>query len=365
MSYKNMDFFNASGKSQGDVAGQIISNKKLNPAALRPWVSEEDGNTYITVHKGGDKSDPQNYEAVPITTNGTLRRDEWKQLDDAILRVARERLSGFQDLEDRGLTYNLGNPMGTTVLEHHRGKTDMTAELSMDGLTRGQGGRPVYDTQYLPIPIVHVDYEINARELEASRSLGNPLSTDAAEEATRTVQEYLEDMLFTDQQYSFGGGTIYSYVNFPDRVQGNLNKSWDDSGTSPAQIIDDIVNMKQDSINNKHYGPWMVYIPVGYETVMDEDYDTSGQSTQTIRDRILKIGGVEDVKVIDRMPADTVLMVELKSNTVRLVQGMGIQNVEWEDMGGFVTKYKVMTIQVPQIRSDKNGTTGIVHYTTS
>jgi hypothetical protein len=63
------------------------------------------------------------------------------------------------------------------------------------------------------------------------------------------------------------------------------------------------------------------------------------------------------------MPADTVLMVELKSNTVRLVQGMGIQNVEWEDMGGFVTKYKVMTIQVPQIRSDKNGTTGIVHYT--
>ncbi len=358
MSYRNIDFL-LNGKQQGEVA---TSGKLNNLAKLRPWIGE-DGYTYITVHKGGDKSKPDNYQAVPINTNGTLREDEWKQLDDAVMGVARERLGGFQDLQDNGLTFNLGNPMGTTVLEHHRGKTDMTAQLSMDGLTRGQGNRPVYDTQYLPIPIVHVDYEINARELAASRSLGNPLNTDAAEEATRTVREYLEDMLFTDTQYSFGGGTIYSYVNFPDRVQGSLNKSWDDSGTSPAQIVDDIVRMKQDSIENKHYGPWMVYIPVGYETVLDEDYDTSGQSTQTIRDRILKIGGVNEIKVIDRMPADTVLMVELKSNTVRLVQGMGIQNVEWEDMGGFVTKYKVMTIQVPQIRSDKNGTTGIVHYT--
>jgi hypothetical protein len=252
--------------------------------------------------------------------------------------------------------------MGTTVLEHHRVATDMSAQLSMDGLTRGQGGRPVYDTKYLPIPIIHVDYEINARELENSRRLGNPLSTDAAEEATWVVREYLEDMLFTDTTYAFGGGTIYSYVNYTDRIQGTMTSAW--TNQSARDVIQDVIDMKQDSIDNKHYGPWVLYIPVGYETVMDEDYDTSGQSTQTLRDRILKIGGIEEVKVIDRMPADTLLLVEMQTRNVRLVQGMGITNVEWEDMGGFVTKYKVMTIQVPQIRSDKNGTCGIVHYTT-
>ncbi|MFP4018238.1 MAG: major capsid protein [Bacteroidales bacterium] len=362
MSYKHIDFLNANGQSEGEIAKTIATQKKMDPGTMRPFVGQ-DGKSYVTVYAGGDPNKKDSYKNVPLNTNATLRRDEWKQLDDAVLKVAKERLGGIQDLVDNGLTYNLGNAMGTTVLEWHRSKTDLKAQLSMDGLTRGEGNRPVYDTKYLPIPIIHVDYEINTRELEASRKLGNPISTDAAEEATRTVQEYLEDMLFTDTNYSFGGGEIKSYINYEDRVVGSLNKAWDDSGTSASQIVDDIMSMKQASIDNKHYGPWMVYIPTAYEVVMDEDYDTSGASTQTIRDRILKIGGIKDIKVIDRMPSDTVLMVELSTKTVRLVRGMGIQNVEWMEHGRFITKYKVMTIQVPHIRSDKNGTTGIIHYT--
>lgn len=364
MRHYNIDFLNANGKHQGEVAQEIVSNSKLDPGSLRPFIGS-DGKTYITVYTGGgDQSNPDNYKNIPVN-NATLRRDEWKQLDESVMGVARERLGGIQDLVDNGLTYNLGNAMGTTVLEWHRGKANMSAQLSMDGLTRGEGNRPVYDTQYLPIPIIHVDYEINTRELEASRKLGNPISTDSAEEATRTVNEYLEEMLFTDTDYNFGGGTIYSYVNFPDRVTGTLNKSWDDSSVDAEQIIDDMLTMKQDSISNKHYGPWKVYIPTSYETVMDSDYDTSGQSTQTVRERILKIGGIKGIEVIDKMPTDTIIMVEMKSSTVRLVRGMGIQNVEWQEHGRFVTKYKVMTIQVPHLRSDKNGTTGIIHYTAS
>lgn len=358
--YKNIDFMSLKGSGQGDVAKKLMTKRNMDPSIMRPWVDEDDGKTYITVHTGGDKADPENYSSVPLQNNdGTLRRDEWKLLDEAILGVARQRIGGYEDLISRGLTFNLGNAMGTTVLEHHRGKTDMTAQLSMDGLTRGQGNRPVYDTQYLPIPIIHVDYEINARELEASRKLGNPLNTDAAEEASFTVREYLEDMLFTDTTYAFGGGTIYSYANFPSRATGSLTANWTASAADP---VADIINMKQDSIANYHYGPWVVYIPTGYETVLDEDYSVSGQSLKTMRERILNIGGIEDIKVVDRMPADTVFMVEMQARNVRLVQGMGITNVEWEDMGGFVTKYKVMTIQVPQLRADKNGRCGIVHY---
>jgi hypothetical protein len=48
-------------------------------------------------------------------------------------------------------------------------------------------------------------------------------------------------------------------------------------------------------------------------------------------------------------------------DVVRLVRGMGLQNVEWKSEGNFMTNYKVMTIQVPQIRSDQNGASGLVH----
>jgi hypothetical protein len=225
----------------------------------------------------------------------------------------------------------------------------------------------VFTHNYLPIPIIHSDYEINARTLAASRSLGNPLDTISSERAARAVLQQLENMLFTDTTYSFGEkdaknrNTIFSYVNHPDRNIISLGTAWDDSGKNPEDILRDIQDMKAASIADYHYGPWMVYIPTAYETILDEDYSVAGSSLLTIRERILKIAGIKGIKVIDTLEADNVLLVQMTSDVVRLVRGLGLQNVEWETEGKFVTKYKVLTIQVPQIRSDQNLRSGIVH----
>ncbi|MCD6361466.1 MAG: encapsulin [Armatimonadetes bacterium] len=352
-----------SGGAYGEVASLLASTGRFDPGSMRPWIGD-DGRAYITVYKGGDPKKPESYKAVQVNA-ATLRRDEWKQLDDAVLKVSEVRLSGVQDLIDNGLVYNLGNAMGTTVLEWHDISNAMEAELTMDGVSRGRGDRPTYQTNYLPIPIIHVDYEINARVLEASRKLGNPLDTTAAERAARKVAEKLESMLFTDTTYSWGTkddrsrNTIYSYLNHPDINTVTLTAQWDASGKTGEQILADVLKMKQASIDAKHYGPWMLYVPTGYETVLDEDYDSTTPGT-TIRERILKIGGIKGVKVIDMLPAHHVLLVQITSDVVRLVRGMPIQNVEWQTEGKFVTKYKVMTIQVPQIRSDQEGNSGIV-----
>ena len=356
----NIDFIGKSG-GQGEVANHMMSAGRLDFGAMRPFIGK-DGKAYITVFKGGNAADIKNYSTFPVQTNATLRREEWQMLDEAIIPVAEYRLNGVQDLINAGLTYNLGNAMGTTVLESHTVGDAMEAELTMDGVTRSQGDRPTFASVYLPIPIIHVDYEINARVLEASRKLGNPLDTTSAERAARRVAEYLENMLFTATTYTFGGGTVYSYLNFPQRNTYSISAAWTASDGDP---VGDVIAMKQASINDYFYGPWMVYIPTEYETVMDQDYSTSGQSTQTIRDRILKIGGITDVKVVDTLPAGNVLLVQLTSDVVRLVRGMGIQNVQWQTEGNFVNKFKVLTIQVPQIRADQNGRTGIVHGSTS
>jgi hypothetical protein len=109
-----------------------------------------------------------------------------------------------------------------------------------------------------------------------------------------------------------------------------------------------------------YYGDCMLYIPSNYETVLDDDYDTSTPGT-TIRERIMKIQGIAGIKTVDRLPDDNVLLVHMSPDVVRLVQGLGLQNVEWNSEGGMVTNYKVMMIAVPQIRSDQNGKCGIVH----
>jgi hypothetical protein len=118
--------------------------------------------------------------------------------------------------------------------------------------------------------------------------------------------------------------------------------------------------MKAASIAKYHFGPWKLYIPTNFETMMDTDYDTVTPGT-TIRERIMKLAGIKEIKVIDTLPADNVLLVEMNPATVRLVRGFGLQNVQWATEGGFISKFKVLTIQVPQIRSDMDGNCGIVH----
>ena len=359
------------GNGQSDIANYFGATGKTDFGTKRPFLYQDTktGNwgAYISVYKGGDPKKITSYQNVPININAaTLRRDEWKALDEAVINVARERLVGIADLEANNLVYNLNNAMGTTVFEWHDVGDTMEADMTMDGVTRSRGGRTVFQHNYLPIPIIHSDYEINARALPASRSLGNPLDTYAAENAARRVAEKLEDMLFTDTTYSYGEtdarsrNTIYSYVNFPDKNDIVLSVNWDDSSKTGADIIADVLSMKQASIDDYHWGPWKLYIPTAYETVLDSDYDPTTPGT-TIRERILKISGISGITVVDRLSANNVLLVEMKSDTIRLIKGMAMTNLQADTEFGFVNKYKVLTIQVPQIRSDSNGRCGIVH----
>lgn len=364
------------GNAQGAVATAIMSVSQFQANSMRPYV-KDNGKVYINLFKGGDPRKKENWREIEVNrsflqVNSTLRRDEWKQLDDVVLEASRSRLSGIEDLISNGLTYNLGNAMGTTVLEWHDTDDPGEATISMDGITRGLSDRPNYQYNYLPIPIIHFDYEINARELAASRNMGNPLDTTMAEKAVRRLSEKLESMLFTDVTFGYGEkdqrnrNKIYSYVNHPDRMTYTLGTHWDDldfdssTANGGERIVEQVSDMKQQMINAKFYGPYQIYISTNYETVIDKDYNKTTPGT-TIRERIMKIANIKGIKVVDTLPADTVLMVNLTKNTVRLIRGMGITNVEWSQEGNMISKYKVMTIQVPQIRSEQNGNCGVLH----
>jgi len=356
----------------GEVGNYIAAQgNKLEISKLKPYLavnSEGVEQTYITVFTGlnkdgkktFDRNDVNAYKAVPINVNGTLRLDEWKLLDDAVLKISEARLSGLSTLRERGLTKDIGNGLDSTVFVYEDSSDAMEATQSMDGLTKSQGDRPVFTTKYIPLPITHVDYEINARVLAESRNKGMALDTFSAERAARRVSEYLEKQLFTDQPYTAGGGTIYGYTNEPNRNTGTFVNSWSAEAATGAKIIADVMTIKNALINAKHYGPYEIYIPIGYETKMDEDYKADGD--KTIRQRILEIDKIEKITVIDTLAADTVLMVQMTSDVVRILDGMPLQNVEWGMEGNMVTKYKVMTIQVVQVRSDQDGNSGVAHY---
>jgi len=365
MSEVNVDLISQNG-SVGAMAAKLRT-QGLNLGRMRPFYDDSTGKSYVTVYKGGDPKKRESYQNIQVNAEATLRHNEWVFLDKALYNIKEQRLGAVQDLVAAGLIYPLGNAMGTTVLEWHDVGDAMTAVVSMDGATRGPNDRITYQYNYLPIPIIHVDYEINLRELEASRNLGNPFDTTLAERSARRVLETLEDMLIGNATaYSYGAtdsrgrNSIYGYITHPDRNTVNLSIPWNNSAMTAAGILQDVLEMKQALLNAYFEGPYQMYIPSAYETVLDDDYDTSTPGT-TIRERLLKIGGIKGIKVMNRLPADNIIMVQMTSDVVRLVQGFDLQNVEWATEGGMLSKYKVMTISVPQIRSDRNSRCGIVH----
>lgn len=333
-------------RAMGSVAQRLLANG-MSVNALRPWIGK-DGRAYMN----------RNGVATPVA-NATLRKDEWKQYDEAILKAAQQRMVGIADLQSRGLTYNISNGLGTTVLEYEDQSDISAAQVSMDGVTRGQNDRPEFDINYLPLPIIHKDFQINARALNASRTTGQALDTTMAELAAFKVIELAEQYLFQGwSTFTYGGGVIYGYEDFTHANTVTLSTNWDSSAKTGAGIIADVIAMKQASIDDRYYGPWVLYVPTSYETVLDDDY-VSGYP-KTIRQRILEISGIQDVKVVDKLSDDHCILVQMTSNVVRLVNGLGITTVEWQAEGGMVFHYKVMMIQVPQLRADQNDRTGIV-----
>lgn len=348
------------GSGQGEVANYLQKYSALNTNKMRPYLDSK-GRPCVTVFDAKGKPRKIQINAA------TLRRDEWKMLDEALTEVKRERLTGFDYIVGKGLTKPLSNPMGTTVLEWHSISDSQEAVMTMDGVTRGQGDRSVYKHHYLPIPIMHVDYEINMRALEVSRNMGDGFDVTEAQHAARRIREKKEELLFTDTTYSYGAvdsnsrNSIYSLVNYPDRNTVTLSENWDASGKTAAEIIEDVVSMKDANIAAKHYGPYTLFIPTAYDTVIDGDYSVSGASMQTIRQRILAINNISDVVVVDTLPANNVLLVQMTPDVVRVVNGLPLQNIQWKTEGNFVVKNKVIEIAVPQIRSDYNGNCGIAH----
>ena len=346
------DFF-LNGQAKGSVA-TLLLNTNFDVATLRPWVGN-DGRSYIARRDNGKLSSL----ATP-TANATLRHDEWKQLDDALIKVAKQRLNVVADLRAAGLTYSISNGMGKTVLMSEKMSDINPATISMDPARKGPSDRPEFDLVNLPLPVIHKDFFINARQLAASRNGGSPLDTTMAELAGRRVSEEIEKLaLGTAGTFSYGGGTIYGLTNYPSRITAVLTAPTA-SAWVPATTVKEVLDMRQKSMDKFHYGPWVLYTAPAWDEYLDDDY-SSAKGDNTLRQRIEQIRGIQSVKTADYLTGFQMLLVQQTTDVIREVIGMDMTTVQWETEGGMQLNFKVMAIMVPQLRDDANGNTGLVH----
>jgi uncharacterized linocin/CFP29 family protein len=342
------------GQSYGSVAAALMAHN-FDPSALRPWIGT-DGRHYLTANQEGKPV------AIPApVANATLRKEEWQLLDTAIVAAAKERLRVVADLRGAGLEFNIPNGLGKTVLQTENVGDITTARISMDPAVAGEADRPKYDIVNLPLPVIHKDFYFSARQIATSRNLGASLDTTMAELAARRVAEEAEKLVLgTASSFTYGGGTIYGFKNFPSRITHTITAATN-SGWTPATLVREVLAMRQKSINKFHYGPWVLYNSPKWDQYLDDDY-SAAKGDNTLRQRLQAISGIQDVRTADFL-GDTwdLFLVQMTSDVVRMVVGMDVTTVQWETMGGMQVHFKVMAILVPQLRADANGNTGIVH----
>jgi uncharacterized linocin/CFP29 family protein len=346
-----VDFvFNGAASNQS-IADRLLS-VNFDVGALRPWIGA-DGNSYMSVNRGGKQ------QVIRTNANATLRKDEWIMFDTAILRAAQARLRVVADLRGAGLTFNIPNGMGKTVLEYEKMSDINDASISMDGLRLGENDRPEFQAAYLPLPIIHKDFSFSARQIMTSRNGGSPLDTTMGELAGRKVAEMAEKLTLGKlDTYAYGGGTIYGMTNFAGRISKTIT-SPAATGWTPAIHLTEVLNMQALSRAAYHYGPWMLYYSTAWAQYLDNDFSSS-YPNKTLRNRIREIDGISDVRTLDYLEDYEMVMLEMDAQTMRMVIGMDVVTLQWDEVGGLLKNFKVMTIIVPQLRADINSNTGIV-----
>lgn len=391
-------------------AAEMLARVRFDPGMLRPYF-DKNGDAAVTVNTG--RWTTQKGERVPIREhkrtkdlmadgiwspvfNATsLRKEEWIELDRVILRAARYRLQAWTDLASVA-TFGGFNGMSKMILEHETMTDPGEAIVDMDGLTSGRTDSPKFQLEGLPLPITHSDFWFSSRRLAVSQNSGTPLDTTMGEAAGRRVAESVEKTTIgvttgptyggnSTQQGGYGrASTVYGYINFPSRLtKTNLTTP---TGSNAAATLADVLAMRDQLYANKFYGPFTLYHSNDWDQYMDNDYTLTGGNvtTQTLRERLKSIEGIEVVKRLDFLFGSTVdpatgpggdidvtptpfrlLMVQRTPDVARAVSGMDITTVQWESQGGMRLNFKVMCIQVPQLRADSYGNCGILDATTS
>jgi len=294
---------------------------------------------------------------VELHHNALLRHDEWLEIDKAVVKTTQTELVGINDLIAAGLTKKLGG-LGT-LLSAYEQLGDMTqADVSMDADVPGEEDRSTFDAQYVPIPIIHKDFRISLRHLLASRNNGEGLDTTQAEAATRVVKEKMEDILFNGHKKMLGGYPIYGYTTAPHRITGSVVGVW----TTPGNAYKTMVKAIGEFAAKGKNGPFTVYVgSVAYNSLLNLLGSVNDYNELTVISRQLPM--IKDVKRSFNLASGEMVMVQMTSENVDLAIAEDITPVQWDEMGGMLTKFRVMAALAPRIKFDANNVSGVLHYT--
>lgn len=391
--------FVLNGQAHGQV-GAGLAEVRFDSDLLRPFVDNR-GNRCVMMKTGRFKEEkvvqngrsatvllPEKRKVLisalqakginhPVYNASLLPKDAWIRMDQRLIELSRQRLRAWADLYAAN-PYSGFDGMGVMTIEQQRVSDAGEAVVDMDGMTDGRTDRPLFDLASIPLPITHSDFWFSEREIATSRNTGRPLPSLMSDRAMRRVAETVEQttigtvtgMSFgtraTGDNAHTGTSQVYGYTNYPYRITKTDLVA--PTGSNPDAIMTDVLEMIELANANGFFGPFILYTSTGYTRYINDDYFRSGSTSavRSVRQRILEIEGILDVRRLDYLTSGyQLLLVQMTSDVAQGINGMPMRVVQWDSQGGLRKNFKVMCIYVPWMHSNYGGVTGIVHGTTA
>lgn len=318
----------------------------------RPIVNEETGEIQIVTSRG-------------LVVNSALRKDEWEELDRAVVEAAVAPLNMVNRFRRAGLVRRLGS-LGTLIAQYNQVSEMTGANISLSGNASGEKDLVDFNLKGIPVPVIFKEFEINSRYLQSSRLFGDGIDTVNARAAARVVGEKVEDLLINgDTSINLNGSTIYGLTSHPNRNTDTAsNFGGGDFGTI-GNIVGTFAGAIAAARADQYRGPYGVFVAdTQYEQMSMQFYsDGSGQSA------LQRVMGIPQISFIDSsawLDDGEILLVQMSPEVVELAfveQYWPITNLEWTSGDGMATNFKVLTVFAPIVKSDYSGRSGIVHVT--
>lgn len=288
-----------------------------------------------------------------------------RMIDQAVVDVGLDRLVIAADVMAEGLITDVADPLSVMELYWEKRSQVGTPQRTMIPGARGQNAGPSQRTGVrLPIYATTDEFELNIRLLRASQRGGAPLDVDGAAQATRRVNEAIEDAFINGANLTANGNDTPGLLTAPNAssVAYSSNEAWSATGHDGADILGDVLRMIDEAQANHRYGPYNLYIPTLYGNKLNEDFKAN--SDLTIRQRLEQIeagGRGIRIRVADQLPANRTSLVQMTKDVVDMVVGMEPTTFTWADGPGFELKTLVMAFMIPRVRDDYEGQSGIVN----
>lgn len=321
----------------------------------------------FSLFQGGDGAAPRGLASTLLRCNSIaemrhlapLPKDAQELIDRAVVQVGLDRLVLVSDLLAEGLTFPVPDPLSVMEVTWENEALIGHAIRTMQPSARGERQLPDRKIERIPIYATIDDFSFDARLLRASQRAGTPIDVSMVSQATRRVNEAIEDSAFNGAGITVTGNDAPGVLNHPGVNTETLTASWDTA--TGAQMLGDVLDMADTLRDVRRFGPYNLYVPTSYGNALNDDFKAESDKTIRMRLEELSYGGRNlRVRVADMLPDDTVCMLQMTSDIVDMITGQQPTAVSWQDGPGWQRFFAIIAFMIPRVKVDYDGNSGIV-----